>query len=158
MAQNRIEKITERFAVGLPGDYRVHAGDFVSVRPFHVLTHDNTGAVIPKFKSIGATKIYDPSQPMFALDHDVQNESPENLAKYGAIEAFARQHGISFFPSKSGIGHQLMVEEGFVLPGTFVVGSDSHSNAEPFSCPCKTGIHFFCPGVTTGHCRDEQGG
>jgi homoaconitate hydratase len=128
MGQNRIEKITERFAVGLPADYRVHAGDFVSVRPFHILTHDNTGAVIPKFKSIGASKVFDPAQPMLALDHDVQNETPENLAKYGAIEAFARQHGLAFFPAKSGIGHQLMVEEGFVLPGTFVVGSDSHSN------------------------------
>jgi homoaconitate hydratase len=128
MGQNRIEKITERFAIGLPAGYRVHAGDFVSVRPFHILTHDNTGAVIPKFKSIGASRVFDPSQPMIALDHDVQNETPENVAKYGAIEAFARQHGLAFFPAKSGIGHQLMVEEGFVLPGTFVVGSDSHSN------------------------------
>ncbi len=128
MGQNRIEKIAERYAVGLPADYRVHAGDFLSIRPRHVLTHDNTGAVIPKFRSIGATKIFDPSQPMFALDHDVQNESPENIAKYAAIEAFAREHGIAFFPAKTGIGHQLMVEEGFVLPGTVVVGSDSHSN------------------------------
>jgi homoaconitate hydratase len=128
MGQNLIEKITERFAVGLAPGFRVHAGDFVSVRPKHVLTHDNTGAVIPKFKSIGASKVFDPSQPMVALDHDVQNETPENLAKYAAIEAFAREHGLAFFPSKSGIGHQLMIEEGFALPGTFVVGSDSHSN------------------------------
>jgi homoaconitate hydratase len=128
MGQNLIEKITERFAVGLAPGFRVHAGDFVSVRPKHVLTHDNTGAVIPKFKSIGAARIFDPSQPMIALDHDVQNESPENLAKYAAIEAFAREHGLAFFPAKSGIGHQLMIEEGFALPGAFVVGSDSHSN------------------------------
>ena len=128
MGQNRIEKIAERFAVGLPAGYRVHAGDFVSVRPLHVLTHDNTGAVIPKFRSIGAAKVFDPSQPMIALDHDVQNVTPENLAKYAAIEAFAREHGLAFFPARSGIGHQLMVEEGFVLPGAFVVGSDSHSN------------------------------
>lgn len=128
MGQNRIEKIAERYAVGLAAGFRVHAGDFVSIRPRHVLTHDNTGAVIPKFKSIGATKIFDSSQPMIALDHDVQNETPENLAKYAAIEAFARAHGLAFFPAKTGIGHQLMVEEGFVLPGTVVVGSDSHSN------------------------------
>ncbi len=82
------------------------------------MTHDNTGAVIPKFRSIGASKVFDPAQPVFALDHDVQNETPENLAKYAAIEAFAREHGIAFFPAKSGIGHQMMVEEGFVLPGT----------------------------------------
>jgi homoaconitate hydratase len=128
MGQNLIEKIAERYAVGLAPGFRVHAGDFVSVRPRHVLTHDNTGAVIPKFKSIGASKVFDPTQPMIALDHDVQNETPENLAKYAAIEAFAREHGLAFFPAKSGIGHQLMIEEGFALPGTVVVGSDSHSN------------------------------
>lgn len=128
MGQNRIEKIAERFAAGLAPGYRVHAGDFLSIRPSHVMTHDNTGAVIPKFKSIGASKVFDPGQPVIPLDHDVQNETPENLAKYAAIEAFAREHGLAFFPAKSGIGHQIMVEEGFVLPGTFVVGSDSHSN------------------------------
>ncbi|MFB3907536.1 MAG: homoaconitase [Candidatus Eisenbacteria bacterium] len=128
MGQNRVEKIAQRYAVGLAAGYEAHAGDFLSIRPRHVLTHDNTGAVIPKFRSIGASKVRDPKQPMFALDHDVQNESPENLKTYAAIEAFAREQGIAFYPAKSGIGHQLMIEEGFVLPGTFVVASDSHSN------------------------------
>jgi len=128
MGQNRIEKIAERFAVGLPADFRVHAGDFLSIRPAHVMTHDNTGAVMPKYRSIGAKRVFDPRQPVFCLDHEVQNTTPENLAKYAAIEQFARENGIVFFPARSGIGHQIMVEEGFVLPGTFVVASDSHSN------------------------------
>ena len=128
MGQNRIEKIAQRYAVGLPDRFEVHAGDFLSIRPAHVMTHDNTGAVIPKFRALGATSVFDPSQPVFALDHEVQNRSEENLAKYAAIEAFAREHGIRFFPAGSGIGHQLMVEEGFVLPGSLVVASDSHSN------------------------------
>lgn len=128
MGQNRIEKIAQRFAAGLPAGHEVHAGDFLSIRPSRIMTHDNTGAVIPKFRSIGASRVHDSSQPVIAIDHDVQNESAENLAKYGAIEAFAREQGLAFHPARSGIGHQLMVEEGYVLPGTFVVGSDSHSN------------------------------
>ena len=36
--------------------------------------------------------------------------------------------GIDFYPPGTGIGHQIMVEKGYVLPGTFVVASDSHSN------------------------------
>lgn len=128
MGQNRIEKIAQRFAEGLPPGHEVRSGDFLTVRPRHVMTHDNTGAVIPKFASIGATKVADAAQPVIAIDHDVQNESPENLAKYAKIEAFAKAHGIAFFPARSGIAHQIMVEEGFVLPGALVVGSDSHSN------------------------------
>jgi homoaconitate hydratase len=92
------------------------------------MTHDNTGAVIPKFGSIGAKKVHDPRQPVFALDHDIQNKSPENLATYAKIEAFAKQHGVDFYPIGRGIGHQIMVEEAYALPGSFVVASDSHSN------------------------------
>jgi homoaconitate hydratase len=106
----------------------VRGGHFVSIRPRHVMTHDNTGAVIPKFKQIGATSIADPAQPVFAIDHDIQNTSPENLAKYAKIEAFARHHGIDFYPAGTGISHQVMVEQGYVVPGSMVVASDSHSN------------------------------
>ena len=55
MPQNLIEKIAQRFAVGLDEGHTVCAGDFLSVRPAHVLTHDNTAAIIPKFASMGAT-------------------------------------------------------------------------------------------------------
>ena len=123
-----VEKIAARNADGLPAGTNVHAGDFISIRPRHVMTHDNTGAVIPKFKQIGATKIADPSQPVFAIDHDIQNVTPENLGKYAKIQAFAREHGVDYYPPGTGISHQVMVEQGYVVPGSLVVGSDSHSN------------------------------
>jgi len=128
MAQTLIEKIATAYATGLKPGERIHARDYVSIRPKHVMTHDNTSAVMSKFKSIGATRIADPKQPVFAIDHDIQNRTPDNLAKYAKIEAFAREHGIRFFPAGTGIGHQIMVEEGFVTPGSLVVASDSHSN------------------------------
>jgi homoaconitate hydratase len=93
-----------------------------------VLTHDNSAPVMKKFKAIGATRIFDPSQPVFALDHDIQNTSDENLAKYGAIEAFARDQGIDFYPAGTGIGHQVMIEGQYAVPEAFVVASDSHAN------------------------------
>jgi len=127
MAQNLIEKIARRFAVGLEDGQEVHAGDYISIRPAHVMTHDNTGAVIPKFKAIGATKVADPRQIVFALDHNVQDKSKANLKKYAGIESFAAEHGIDFYPAGRGIGHQIMCEEG-AWPQTMVVASDSHSN------------------------------
>ena len=89
MGLTLVEKIAARHADGLPPGTVVQAGDFVSIRPRHVMTHDNTGAVIPKFKQIGATAIADPAQPVFAIDHDIQNVTPKNLEKYAKIEAFA---------------------------------------------------------------------
>src|SRR5438552_4058550 len=128
MGLTLVERIAGRHADGLDPGTVVRSGDFISIRPRHVMTHDNTGAVIPKFKQIGATSIADPSQPVFAIDHDIQNTSPENLAKYAKIEAFAREHGIDFYPAGTGISHQVMVEQGYVVPGALVVASDSHSN------------------------------
>src|SRR5712692_2658123 len=128
MGLTLVEKIVARHADGLPRGVTVRSGDFVSIRPRHVMTHDNTGAVIPKFKQIGATTIADPAQPVFAIDHDIQNVTPKNLEKYAKIEAFAREHGIDFYPAGTGISHQVMVEQGYVVPGAMVVASDSHSN------------------------------
>lgn len=128
MGLTLVEKIAARHADGLRPGTVVHSGDFVSIRPRHVMTHDNTGAVIPKFKQIGATKIADPTQPVFAIDHDIQNTSPENLAKYAKIEKFADEHGVDFYPAGTGISHQVMVEQGYVVPRALVVASDSHSN------------------------------
>jgi len=128
MGLTLVEKIAARHADGLAPGKVVRSGDFISIRPRHVMTHDNTGAVIPKFKQIGATTIADPAQPVFAIDHDIQNVTPKNLEKYANIEAFARDHGIDFYPAGTGISHQVMVEQGYVVPGAMVVASDSHSN------------------------------
>src|SRR5437773_7179174 len=104
-----VEKLATRYAVGLGAGQTVRSGDFITIRPKHVMTHDNTGAVIPKFKQMGATKIHDPRQPVFAIDHDIQNLSPENMAKYAKIAAFAKEHRIDFYPEGTGIAHQILV-------------------------------------------------
>jgi homoaconitate hydratase len=128
MGLTLVEKIAARHADGLKAGSIVRSGDFISIRPRHVMTHDNTGAVMPKFKQIGATKIADSAQPVFAIDHDIQNTTAKNLEKYANIEAFAAGHGIDFYPAGTGISHQVMVEQGYVVPGALVVASDSHSN------------------------------
>jgi homoaconitate hydratase len=127
MPQTIVEKIAQAHLAEGP-KRPLRTGDFLSIRPHHVMTHDNTSAVMSKFKGIGATKIYDPKQLVFALDHDIQNKDEANQKKYRAIEAFAKEHGVDFYPAGSGIGHQIMVERGYVVPGSFVVASDSHSN------------------------------
>lgn len=128
MPQTLIEKIAQKFAVGLDPKHEVHAGDYLSIKPAYVMTHDNTGAVIPKFKSIGAKKLFNPRQVVNTLDHNVQDRTEKNLEKYKKIEDFAKTMGADFYPAGRGIGHQIMCEEGYAWPGTMVVASDSHSN------------------------------
>ena len=128
MPQNLVEKIAQRFAVNMNEKAEVHSGDYITLQPAHILTHDNTGAIMKKFQAIGAQRIAHPRQPVFALDHNVQDTSPANLDKYKRIEAFAKQMGVDFYPAGRGIGHQIMIEEGYAFPGTVAVASDSHAN------------------------------
>jgi homoaconitate hydratase len=128
MPQTLTEKIAQKFAVGLDKNHEVHAGDYLMIQPAYVMTHDNTGAVIPKFKSIGAKKLFNPRQVVHTLDHDIQNKTEKNLEKYKKIEEFSKSMGADFYPAGRGIGHQIMCEEGYAWPGTMAVASDSHSN------------------------------
>jgi homoaconitate hydratase len=127
MGQTIVEKIAQKHMTEGP-TRPLRTGDFLSIRPHRCMTHDNTSAVMSKFKGIGAKKVKDSQQLTFALDHDIQNQDEANLKKYRAIEAFAKEQGVDFYPAGSGIGHQIMVERGYVVPGSFVVASDSHSN------------------------------
>ncbi|HWB19845.1 MAG TPA: homoaconitase, partial [Phycisphaerales bacterium] len=147
-----IEKLATAHAVGLPANQPARSGDIITIHPKHIMTHDNTSAVMSKFKEIfkGLTsittgepltpRIHDPRQPVFAIDHDIQNHTPENLGKYAKIQSFAREHNIDFYPPGTGISHQVMVQEGYVTPGSMVVGSDSHSNLYGSACCLGTPV------------------
>src|SRR5438034_921936 len=71
MGQTIVEKIAQAHLAEGP-KRPLRTGDFVSIHPRYVMTHDNTSAVMSKFKGIGAKKIHDPRQLVFALDHDIQ--------------------------------------------------------------------------------------
>lgn len=92
------------------------------------MTHDNSWPVARKWQSIGASKVKDPKQVVMTLDHDVQNKSEANLKKYRQIEELAKLQGVDFYPAGRGIGHQIMIEEGYAWPGALAVASDSHTN------------------------------
>ncbi|MBK8167194.1 MAG: homoaconitase [bacterium] len=128
MPQNVIEKIVQAHAVGLKPGHEVRAGDYVTIVPDHVMTHDNSSAVLGKFKGLGITAIKDPRQPVFTLDHNIQDLGEANQAKYRTLAEFAATHGIDAYPAGRGIGHQIMIEEGYARPGGLCVASDSHSN------------------------------
>ncbi|KAL8935596.1 MAG: hypothetical protein Q9216_005344 [Gyalolechia sp. 2 TL-2023] len=128
ISQTLTEKIVQRYSVGIAEGKFVKSGDYVTLSPYKCMTHDNSWPVATKFLSIGASSINDREQIVMTLDHDVQNKSETNLKKYRQIEEFAKRQGVAFYPAGRGIGHQIMVEEGYAWPGTLAVASDSHSN------------------------------
>ncbi|KAF4948013.1 hypothetical protein FGADI_10008 [Fusarium gaditjirri] len=126
--QTLIEKIAQKHAEGLAPGKKIKASSYIALRPQHIMSHDNTWPIAKKWLDLQASKIHDNRQLVFTLDHDVGNQSESNLRKYSLIREFAEKHGITNYPAGRGIGHQIMIEEGYAWPETVSVASDSHSN------------------------------
>lgn len=63
----------------------------------------------------------------FAFDHYGASSGARALQLQDRARAYARVHGVRVFEVGEGIGHQLMMERGLVLPGQLVAGADSHA-------------------------------
>src|SRR2546425_755067 len=98
MGQTIVEKIAQAHLAEGP-KRPLRTGDFVSIHPRYVMTHDNTSAVMSKFRGSGAKKIHDPRQFEFALAHDIQNQDESNQKKSRGFEAFAKEQGVVFYPA-----------------------------------------------------------
>lgn len=68
-----------------------------------------------------------PERLYFAFDHYDATSGPRALGLQERARAYARDFGITCFEVGEGIGHQLMIERGLVLPGRLVVAADSHA-------------------------------
>jgi 3-isopropylmalate/(R)-2-methylmalate dehydratase large subunit len=68
-----------------------------------------------------------PERLVFAFDHYDESSGAASLALQEQARAYARQYDILTFEIAEGIGHQLMIERGLVVPGQLAVGADSHA-------------------------------
>ncbi|MBW2256598.1 MAG: 3-isopropylmalate dehydratase large subunit, partial [Deltaproteobacteria bacterium] len=125
MGSTFAEKVLARAA----GRTSAQTGEIVVVRPAHLLTHDNTAAIIGKIpEELDRYGIVSPDFPIIVLDHVVPASSEKTATNHQEIRAFADRFGLRhFFDVGTGISHQVVVEHGLALPGTVVVGSDSHT-------------------------------
>ena len=104
-------------------------GQIVTVRPDHLLTHDNTSAIVAKVaQDLKTYGLVSQSLPVIAIDHVVPAVDEKTAAGHAAIRRFVQEYGVEhFFDVGEGVCHQLMVEKGLALPGMLVLGSDSHT-------------------------------
>lgn len=119
----------EKILANKAGLKEVVPGQIVTVKPEHLLTHDNTSAIIGK---IGADLekhgVIDPNLSVIVLDHVVPAADEKTATNHKKVREFVKKYGIkNFFDAGEGICHQVVIEKGFAVPGTIVVGSDSHT-------------------------------
>jgi len=136
MGQTFAEKILSRKA-----GKTVVPGEIVEVYPDIAMSHDNTAAIAKTFREIGVTRVHDPERHVIVLDHCVPAANEKFAQNHKDIRAFVKEQGIkNFFDIERGICHQVLPEEGFALPGTLIVGADSHTTTYGAFGSLATGI------------------
>ncbi len=107
----------------------VVTGQIVTVHPTHLLTHDNTAAIIAKISDELATYgIADRQQPVIVLDHVVPAKDTATATAHASVRAFVNTFDLpNFFDVGEGICHQVVLEQGLALPGDIIVGSDRNT-------------------------------
>jgi 3-isopropylmalate/(R)-2-methylmalate dehydratase large subunit len=112
-------------AAGLP--YTV-AGQIVDAVPDVALSHDNTAPIYETFKKLGVTKVKYPERLAITLDHAVPAPTTQHAQNHAEVRKFVKEQGVTtFFEVGRGICHQVHSEEGVIMPGELILGSDSHT-------------------------------
>ena len=111
------------------GQEVVVPGQIVIVQPDHLLTHDNTAAIVGKIQGdLEEHGVARPDMPVIVLDHVVPAATEKTAVNHQTARKFAAAHGLpNFFDVGVGVCHQVVVEKGLAKPGSVVVGSDSHT-------------------------------
>lgn len=132
MGKTLAEKILARCS----GAEAVTAGDLITAKVDCAMMDDTLGPpyVDPGFKKLGG-RIWDRQKVVLILDH----YTPSGSAAQANVVAFNRKWSIdnhidNYF-EECGPCHQILAENGFDLPGTLLVGVDSHTvTAGAFGC------------------------
>ena len=125
MGQTFAQKVLAREAAAT----EVAVGQIVTVKPAHLLTHDNTAAIVGKIgDELTEYGVVRPDLSIIVLDHVTPAANEKTATGHAKIRAFVEKHGIrNFYDVGEGICHQVVVERGHAKPGTIIVGSDSHT-------------------------------
>ena len=107
----------------------VAVGQIVTVRPAHLLTHDNTAAIVGKIgPDLAEHGVVDPDLPVIVLDHVAPAANEKTATGHQQVREFVQKHNLkNFYDVGTGICHQVVLEKGHAKPGTIIVGSDSHT-------------------------------
>lgn len=123
--------ITEKIMARTSGRDSVKPGELVWVDINTVMTMDYLGKqCFTKFRSLGKTEVFDKDRVICVSDHLVPPPNQKFATMLNEWREVVREHDITHFYDlgRQGIAHQIMVEQGHVLPGTVSIGTDSHAN------------------------------
>ncbi len=120
---------------------KVMAGDIaICAVDFYFGQDGTSGIIIDNFKKMGNIKPYDKRKFYMIIDHSGPSPNVGVSTVHKKMRCFAQEYGVGLYDIGVGVCHQLVPEQGHVVPGDLVLGADSHT--------CTYGaINVFSTGV-----------
>jgi 3-isopropylmalate/(R)-2-methylmalate dehydratase large subunit len=96
-----------------------------------VMTMDYLGKqTFTKLHELGVKDVFDKDRVICVSDHLIPPPTEQFATMLNQWREVVNEHDITYFYDlgRQGIAHQIMVEQGHVLPGKISIGTDSHAN------------------------------
>jgi 3-isopropylmalate/(R)-2-methylmalate dehydratase large subunit len=106
----------------------VKPGDIVDIEIDARVARDFGGANVVKNLNDFGLDVDDPSKTMFTFDCNPTGSDQKYAVNQQICRQYAREKGIKVYDINAGIGTHILIEDGFVFPGSTAVSTDSHAN------------------------------
>lgn len=120
--------LTEKIIARAAGRPAVRPGDEVWAAVDLAAMHDSSGPrrIAGTLDRLGG-RLWDPQKVVLAIDHFAPAANQRHAEIVKLTRDWARGRALPHFFDSVGVMHNLLLEEGLAVPGTLVVGADSHT-------------------------------
>jgi len=106
----------------------LRAGDFAVCDIDFCFGQDGTsGIIVDRFKALGIDKVFNKNDFAIVIDHNSPSPNQGVAAVHKKLRDFTRSMNLKLYDIGCGVCHQVIPENGHVLPGYLVLGADSHT-------------------------------
>lgn len=132
-----IEKIMARAS----GKKTVRTGEIINAKVDFAQINDLYLQTINSFYEMGGQHVWDCNKVAFVLDHYAPAPTIQAAENQHKMRKFAQENRLTHhFDINTGICHQVLAEEGIVLPGKIIVATDSHTTTNGALGAFGTGV------------------
>jgi homoaconitate hydratase family protein len=125
------------------GERGLVPGQIVDAFPDLYMSHTASWRCIRTLERMGVSELWDRDRIAMVMDHISPAMTTKNAADHKLCREFAERMGIRhFYDVNAGIAHVVLMEDGLILPGQFVIGTDSHSTIYGALGAFGTGVGF----------------
>ncbi len=108
----------------------VTPGEIIEGHVDLAMMHEAGAQTVGPFHEMGAPRVWDVDRVVIAIDHWVPASTESAAVLHRILRRFAAEQHLPHFydVGQHGICHQILAENGWVVPGDLAVGTDSHTN------------------------------